>query len=42
MTPDVKWARILLLPYWPPGIYYVDNVRLVEVEDPDEKEKEEK
>ena len=32
-TPNVKYGRILLLPYWPPGVYYVDNVRLVEVED---------
>ena len=32
-TPNVKYGRILLLPYWPPDVYYVDNVRLVEVED---------
>jgi len=36
-TPTVKWMRILLLPYWPPGTYYVDNVRLIEVEDKEEK-----
>jgi hypothetical protein len=36
VTPNVRWGRILLLPYWPPGVYYVDNVRLVEVEDKDE------
>jgi hypothetical protein len=35
MTPNVRWARILILPYWPPGEFYIDNVRLVEVEDPD-------
>jgi len=29
-TPNVRWVRVLLYPYWPPGIYYVDNVRLVE------------
>jgi hypothetical protein len=34
-TPNVRFGRILLLPYWPPGEYYVDNVRLVEVEDPE-------
>ena len=35
VTPTVKWARILVLPYWPPGEYWIDNVRLVEVPDPD-------
>jgi hypothetical protein len=34
-TPDVRWGRILILPFWPPGEYYVDNVRLVEVPDPE-------
>lgn len=34
VTPEVKYCRILLLPFWPPGEYYVDNVRLVEVPDP--------
>lgn len=29
-TPDIKYVRVLILPYWPPGIYYVDNVRLTE------------
>jgi len=33
VTPNVRFVRILLLPYWPPTEYYVDNVRLVEVED---------
>lgn len=35
VTPTVKWVRILILPFWPPGEYYVDNVRLVEVPDPE-------
>jgi hypothetical protein len=29
-TPDVKYVRIMLYPYWPPGEYYIDNVNLVE------------
>ncbi len=33
VTPNVGYGRILLLPTWPPGTYYVDNVRLVEVKD---------
>jgi hypothetical protein len=33
-TPTVKYVRVLLYPFWPPGEYYVDNVRLVEY-DPD-------
>ncbi len=33
-TPQVRYVRVLLLPLWPPGIYYVDNVRLTEVSDP--------
>jgi hypothetical protein len=32
-TPEVKFVRVLILPTWPPATYYVDNVRLVEVED---------
>jgi len=36
VTPNVRFVRILLLPYWPPAEYYVDNVRLVEVEDPED------
>jgi hypothetical protein len=32
-TPDVKFVRVVILPTWPPATYYVDNVRLVEVED---------
>jgi hypothetical protein len=27
-TPQVRYVRILLLPLWPAGTYYVDNVRL--------------
>lgn len=30
---NVRWVRVMLYPYWPPDSYYVDNVRLVEVED---------
>jgi hypothetical protein len=33
--PQVNFVRVLVLPTWPPGTYYIDNVRLVEVEDPD-------
>jgi hypothetical protein len=32
VTPEVKYVRVLILPTWPPATYYVDNVRLVEVE----------
>ena len=35
VTPNVRYVRVLLLPFWPPGEYYVDNVRMVEVPDPD-------
>jgi hypothetical protein len=31
----VKYVRVLLYPYWPPGEYYVDNVKLVELADDD-------
>jgi hypothetical protein len=34
-TPEVNFVRVVVLPTWPPGIYYLDNVRLVEVEDPE-------
>ncbi len=27
-TPSVKYVRVLLYPFWPPGEYFVDNVRL--------------
>ena len=33
VTPGVKYVRVLIYPFWPPGIYAVDNVRLVEVPD---------
>jgi hypothetical protein len=33
VTPSVKFVRVLILPTWPPSTYYVDNVRLTEVED---------
>jgi hypothetical protein len=33
VTPEVKYVRVLILPTWPPATYYVDNVRLVEVDD---------
>lgn len=29
----VKWVRVLIYPFWPPGEYYVDNVRLTEWEE---------
>jgi hypothetical protein len=32
MTPKVRFVRVLMLPYWPPGVVYVDNVRLTEYE----------
>jgi hypothetical protein len=32
-TPQIKYVRVLLLPFWPPGVYYVDNVRLTEYTD---------
>jgi hypothetical protein len=31
--PSVKYVRVMIYPFWPPGEYYVDNVRLVEIED---------
>jgi hypothetical protein len=36
-TPEVKYVRVMILPTWPPGVYWIDNVRLTEVEDPDAK-----
>jgi len=30
MTPDVRFVRVMLLPYWPPGTYFVDNIKVVE------------
>jgi hypothetical protein len=32
ITENVRWIRIMLYPYWPPGTYWFDNVRVVEVE----------
>ena len=32
ITENVRWIRITLYPYWPPGQYWYDNVRVVEVE----------
>ena len=37
ITEDVRWIRITLYPYWPPGRYWFDNIRVVEV-DPDTKQ----
>ncbi|MGE3405831.1 MAG: hypothetical protein AB7I37_03390 [Pirellulales bacterium] len=34
-TPNVKHLRVMLYPYWPPGVYYIDNVRLVEYDAPE-------
>jgi hypothetical protein len=31
--PKVRFARVLILPYWPPGEVYIDNVRLTEYDD---------
>ena len=28
---NLKWARLCLYAYWPPGVFYFDNVKLVEV-----------
>jgi len=24
---------VMILPTWPPGVYYIDNVKLTEIED---------
>lgn len=32
-TPRVKRMRVILYAYWPPGVYYFDNIRLTEVKD---------
>lgn len=40
VTPEVKYVRVLVLPFWPPGEYYLDNVRLTEVPDPEAKKDE--
>lgn len=33
VTPDVKFVRIMIYPFWPPATTSVDNVTLVEVQD---------
>ena len=37
-TPSVRCVRVLILPYWPPGEYWVDNVRLYEYQKPEVEE----
>ena len=32
-APKVRFVRVLVLPYWPPGVAYIDNVRLTEYEE---------
>lgn len=32
-TPTVRYVRVLLYPFWPPGEYFVDNVKLVEYDE---------
>lgn len=34
--PPVHYVRVMIYPFWPPGEYYVDNVKLVEIEDKEE------
>jgi hypothetical protein len=34
-TPNVKYVRVMLYPYWPPAVYHIDNVRLTEYRAPD-------
>lgn len=31
ITENVRYLRICIYPYWPPGVYWYDNVRVVEV-----------
>lgn len=31
LTENVRYLRICIYPYWPPGVYWYDNVRVVEV-----------
>ncbi|MCC6581365.1 MAG: hypothetical protein IT440_13090 [Phycisphaeraceae bacterium] len=35
ITENVRYIRITLYPYWPPGEYDFDNIRVVEVKDDD-------
>lgn len=32
-TPTVRFLRVMLYAYWPPGIYCIDNIRVTEVPD---------
>jgi len=32
-TPSVRFVRVMLYAYWPPGVYHVDNVKLTEYEE---------
>ena len=34
---EVRWIRVMIFAYWPPGIYYFDNVKVVPL-DREEKE----
>ena len=34
----VKFVRVMIYPFWPPATYYVDNVKLVEWQDKEEKQ----
>lgn len=34
-TPGVRYVRVLILPYWPPAEYFVDNVQLYEYKQPE-------
>lgn len=36
-TPNVRYVRVLIYPFWPPGEYRVDNVKLVEYTASEEK-----
>jgi hypothetical protein len=31
ITRDVRYLRVMIYPFWPPGVYDYDNVRVVEV-----------
>jgi hypothetical protein len=33
---DIQWVRVMFFAYWPPGVYYFDNVSLVPVDPPEE------
>lgn len=33
VTPKVKYVRVMVYPFWPPGEYLLDNVRLVEYDE---------